>query len=100
MPYHDRRMIGHIQQNLTRAVHAPHVNFSAVKEQAALNNTMQIGLYQIKKMSNKDTVQNSVNFNSNSNGNIAYSKLVNIQFNSPIGLYSSENLEEEINRVK
>lgn len=91
MPYHDRRMIGHIQQNLTRAVHAPHVNLpSPLKGPNLPKNTMQIGQYQIKTNIHEDLFNvNKDNFTP---------KIVNLQYNSPIGLYSNSSLKQEVNK--
>lgn len=85
VPYMDRRMIGNIQQNLTRAVHAPHVNYTAPKTPTKPKNTMQIGQYQIKVGIDQELNQKPPQ------------NMVNLQYNSPIGLYSNASLKDELN---
>ena len=86
----DRRMIGNIQQNLTRAVHAPHAAaYPAPKTPAKPNNTMQIGQYQIRVGIDHE--------HATFNQKPASSNMVNLQYNSPIGLYSNASLKDELN---
>lgn len=99
-PYMDRRMIGNIQQNLTRAVHAPvSMNNFLGKSTGSLNNsmnTMKVGKYDVKTFSNNfnkassQTSEGSINqFNSHAQ------PMISKQYNSPIGLYSNNTMKEE-----
>lgn len=96
-PYIDRRMIGNIQQNLTRAVHAPNSNFP-VKGASPMwlpKNTMQVGKFEVKSFGNM--TDNFVRGNSQSSvqsqNSVPHQQVK--QYNSPIGLYSNNTLKEE-----
>lgn len=106
-PYVDRRMIGNIQQNLTRAVHAPYSSFSNMSHSAPAlaPNQMKIGKYDVKTFSQLPTTfARAPSANSNAGSQTSSSpmpqkrQIVTKQYNSPIGLYSNNTLKEELDR--
>lgn len=106
-PYMDRRMIGNIQQNLTRAVHAPVTMTSYLgKSMGSLNpqDRMKVGKYEVKTFSNNmnfskapsqasDRSQNQFSTSSN-----PQPRIVTKQYNSPMGLYSNSTMKEEFTK--
>lgn len=108
-PYVDRRMIGNIQQNLTRAVHAPHSSFTskAVSTSSLPSSHMKIGKYDVKSFAQLPTTfprapsatgSNAGSYHSSSSQVQPKSQMVTKQYNSPIGLYSNSTLKEELNK--
>lgn len=103
-PYVDRRMIGNIQQNLTRAVHAPNAHYQnkTLSMPALPKTTMKVGKYDVKQFSNatqnfsKGPSMSSNHSSSPMPSNSA--KVVTKQYNSPIGLYSNNAIKEEYNK--
>jgi len=106
-PFVDRRMIGNIQQNLTRAVHAPGVVYQrdnrSVSHNPSLPKTsIKVGKYDVKTFTNQGgfskgpsvSSTHSVTSNHSAAGNNG-PKVVTQQYNSPIGLYSNNTLKEE-----
>jgi len=106
-PYVDRRMIGNIQQNLTRAVHAPghFIQRQSSSSVPALPKThIKVGKYDVKTFANQPGVMSkspSIGSNSgalNQNSSPLPPKVVMKQYNSPIGLYSNNTIKEEMNK--
>lgn len=106
-PYVDRRMIGNIQQNLTRAVHAPghFTQRPSSSSVPALPKThMKIGKYDVKSFANQPGIISKSPSISSNHGALNQSssplppKVVVKQYNSPIGLYSNNTLKEELNK--
>lgn len=106
-PFVDRRMIGNIQQNLTRAVHAPGVVYPRDNHSVpALPKThMKVGKYDVKTFSNQlgfskgpsVSSNHSLTSNQSASGNNG-PKIISQQYNSPIGLYSNNTLKEELTK--
>lgn len=117
-PYVDRRMIGNIQQNLTRAVHAPHVTYPMQSRNGSVpslpKTTMKVGKYEVKSFSGHQQQSHEMSFqsppsqfnssyanyaspnqSSSSTSSLDQNKVRNKQYNSPIGLYSNNAIKEE-----
>lgn len=105
-PYVDRRMIGNIQQNLTRAVHAPHVAYPARNGSvpALPKSTMRVGKYDVKTFSQGNNFSSAPTHYQGNYGSSpiqsqpSTNKVVTKQYNSPIGLYSNNTIKEEYNK--
>lgn len=100
-PYVDRRMIGNIQQNLTRAVHAPANNFHQSSKSCAVlpKTNMKIGKYDVKTYSNTTpSFSKGPSVTGSNSASPVPSKIVTNKYNSPIGLYSNSTLKEEYNK--
>jgi hypothetical protein len=101
-PYHDKRMVSQIQKSLNRAVHPPHIS-SYTPFNSSGGNIVSYSTVSVVSPTHTRVPASQQQYSNYEPHQIGggspkspMPKVVNLQYNSPMGLYSASAVKEEL----